>query len=564
MKPTAAANSIPPSPSPLTSGHGWKRRSFLGGIVAGGAAFALPQIWVKAAETKGAQGFVFHDKDGDGRKGAGDKGLAGIMVSNGRDVVLTDESGRWELPLLDGPATSFFVVKPKGYAPPTSADLLPRHFYLHQPEGSPKQKFAGVKPSGPLPASIDFPLLETDESNKFRMLVCGDPQPRNLREVDYLARSTPAALREAGGLLGITLGDVAFDNLTLYPAINKVFASTGMPWRHVLGNHDLNVDSADDVFARETFRSTYGPTYYSFDQGEVHFVVLDNVRWKIADPKTGKPQGGYSGGLGERQLQWLKADLAHVAKERLVVLFMHIPLRGEGGDASWSATADRKELYKLLVGRPNTLSFAAHRHYHRHDFIGAEDGWTGAEAHHHLVVGTLCGSWFQGVPDAFGVPHATMSDGTPRGFLAADFDGNTCKMDGFHVIGAPSGQQMHIALSSDEPAAKDADGMAFHVNYYNGSERSTLRYRIGAQQEWLELKRVLEPDPHYFELLAREGEGELAAPFIHLGKNPDPCSHLWKGNLPVGLGAGEHVLEVMAEDGFGHSATGLRILRVKA
>lgn len=554
-----ASHSSPTVSPPLGT---WKRRSFLGGLLAGGATLGLPQVWVRAAEAKPAQGRVFHDRDRDGRMGAGDVGLAGVMVSNGRDVVLTDEKGRWQLPVLDdAPATSFFVVKPRGFAPPLNGDLLPQHYYLHQPDGSPKQKFPGVKPTGPLPASIDFPLLASDEPDKFRMLVCGDPQPRDLREVDYLARSAPAALREANGVLGVTLGDVAFDNLSIYPVVNKVFASTGIPWRHVLGNHDINHDSPDDVFASETFRSIYGPTYYSFDHGLVHFVVLDNVRWKSADPATGKPRSGYAGGLGERQLQWLKADLQHVPKDRLVVLFMHIPLRGEGADTTWSATADRRELYKLLADRPHTLSFAAHRHYHRHDFIGAEDGWQGAEPHHHLVMATLCGSWFQGAPDSFGVPHATMTDGTPRGFIAADFDGATCKIDGYHAIGAPAGRQMHIFLPSDEPSATEAAAMPFHVNFYNGHERSKVRARVGGTQ-WMELKRVIEPDPHYLRLLA--SEGPLPAPFIRLAKDPDTCSHLWKGALPEALPAGEHVLEVLAEDGFGHTASDLRIIRVKA
>lgn len=547
-------------PSPLQPA-GWKRRSFLGGIVAGGAALGFPQVWLRAAEEKPAQGTVFHDIDGDGRKGSKDPGIPGIAVSNGRDVVLTDEAGRWQLPVLGGGATGFFVVKPRGFAVPVGADQLPRHYYLHQPDGSPKQKFAGVAPSGPLPASIDFPLVAADESAKFRMLICGDPQPRNLREVDYLARSTPAALREANGVLGITLGDVAFDNLSVYPALNRVFASTGIPWRHVLGNHDLNADATEDRYASETFRSTYGPTYYSFDHGEVHFVVLDNVRWKIADPQTGKPTRGYTGGLGERQLQWLRADLGHVAKDRLVVLFMHIPLRGEGADASWNSTHDRRELYKLLEGRRNCMSFAAHRHYHRHDFIGAEDGWAGAEAHHHLVMGTLCGSWFQGRPDSFGVPHGTMGDGTPRGFIAADFDGNTCKIDGYHVIGAASGRQMHITLPSDEPAVAEASGMPFHVNYYNGSERSKVRARLAGGGDWQVLERVVEPDPHYVALVKEEGK--LNDPFRGLREDPDACSHLWRGKLPAGVGAGEHVLEVLAEDGFGHTANDLRILRVK-
>ncbi len=528
------------------------RRKFIGGMLAGGAYLAMPQIWVKAASGDFAKGVVFHDKDGDGRKGTGDTGVEGVMVSNGRDVVLTDEKGRWQLPLLGDGATDFFVVKPAGWALPTSPDLLPQHYYIHQPEGSPGQRYAGLKPTGPLPESIDFPLIADEETDSFRMLICGDPQPRNQREVDYIAQSTPSVLREANGHLGITLGDVAFDDLRIYPSLNRVLASTGIPWRHVLGNHDLNFDSEGDAFANETFRSVYGPTYYSFDRGKVHFVVLNNVRW------SGER---YRGELGERQRQWLEADLAHVPGDHLVVLFLHIPLRAESGEPWWGSTSDRKELFQILRNHPHTISFAAHRHYHRHDFI-QEDGWVHPEPHHHLVVGTLCGAWFRGKPNAFGVPHATMGDGTPRGFIAADFDGNKCNIDGYHVIGAPGGKQMHIYLPSYEFSVQDAGGMPYHVNFYNGSERSTVKARIGKGDEWRELERVVEPDPYYVALV--EAEGEIDSPWRTMRSNPDRCSHLWKGVLPEGLGEGEHIIEVLAEDGFGHTARQMRIIRLSA
>jgi len=554
--------------APISEGHsevlfrgGWKRRKFLGSLAAGGAFAGMPNLWVKAAEAGNASGFVFHDQDGDGRRGVGDKGIGGVMVSNGRDVVLTDENGKWQLPLLEGKSTDFFVVKPGGWTVPTSPDLLPLHYYIHQPEGSPEQRYAGFKPTGALPESIDFPLIENEESDAFRMLICGDPQPRDQREVDYIAQSTPAALRDAKGDLGLTLGDVAFDNLTIYSSLNKVFASTGIPWRHVLGNHDLNFDSKDDTFANETFRSVYGPTYYSFDHGKVHFVVLNNIRWLGPDPDEGRERGRYHGELGEQQRQWLEADLANVPKDHLVVLFLHIPLRAESGDPYWGSTSDRKELFQLLKNHPHTISFSAHRHYHRHDFI-MEEGWAHPEPHHHLSVGALCGAWFRGAPDVFDVPHGIMGDGTPRGFIAADFDGNVCKIDGYRVIGAPASKQMHIYLPSYEIAAAAAGGMPFHVNFYNGSERSKLKARLSSGDQWRELERVVEPDPLYVNLV--EQEGDLDSPWRTMRSNPDACSHLWKGALPEGLDAGAHVIEVVAEDGFGHSAHQSRIIRIKA
>src|SRR5437762_13131564 len=79
------------------------------------------------------------------------------MVSNGRDVVLTDADGRWRLPVADG--DSVFVIKPPYWTTPVGIGGVPLFSYLHRPQGSPRDisyRHAGVAPTGALPAGIDF------------------------------------------------------------------------------------------------------------------------------------------------------------------------------------------------------------------------------------------------------------------------------------------------------------------------------------------------------------------------------------------------------------------------
>jgi hypothetical protein len=44
------------------------------------------------------KGIVFQDLNKNGRLDPGEPGVAGVSVSNGKEVVRTRESGRWELP----------------------------------------------------------------------------------------------------------------------------------------------------------------------------------------------------------------------------------------------------------------------------------------------------------------------------------------------------------------------------------------------------------------------------------------------------------------------------------
>ena len=148
-------------------GDGVTRRDVLIGA-AGGLALAAVEPRRAQAQTSAAgqvSGIVFEDRDGSGAAGAANPALAGVIVSNGRDIVVTGPDGRYTLPLPD--EATIFVIKPAGFMPPVEAlTNLPRFYRHHQPKGSPAEldlTFEGLKPTGPLPASVDFPLRRQDE-----------------------------------------------------------------------------------------------------------------------------------------------------------------------------------------------------------------------------------------------------------------------------------------------------------------------------------------------------------------------------------------------------------------
>jgi hypothetical protein len=90
---------------------------------------------------------VFHDRDGDGVRSAGEPGIAGVAVADGREVARTDEAGRYRLPVDDD--TILFVIKPSGWRTPAAiaCELL-----LHPQAGGipPGLHYPGVAPTRPL------------------------------------------------------------------------------------------------------------------------------------------------------------------------------------------------------------------------------------------------------------------------------------------------------------------------------------------------------------------------------------------------------------------------------
>ena len=223
-----------------------------------------------------ATGTVFLDTNGNQMKDDNEKGLSGVRVSNGQDIVETDANGQYSLTVSDD--TILFVIKPRGLMTPVDENRLPKFYYIHKPHGSPDGlKYAGVAPTGPLPASIDFPLIEQAEADTFKILVFGDTQPYNMQEIEWLAHDVIEEVIGTDAVFGVSLGDLVGDDLNLFHPLNGVMATVGIPWYNVYGNHDMNFLATDDRYADETFERVYGPACYSYDWGPVHFINIDNV-----------------------------------------------------------------------------------------------------------------------------------------------------------------------------------------------------------------------------------------------------------------------------------------------
>jgi len=506
-----------------------------------------------AERTRMATGVVYHDANGNGNYDAAEQPLAGIRVSNGRDIVTTGPDGRYEIGV--SPDTILFVLKPRGWRTPLNEQNLPRFFYVHKPGGSPPLRYGGVAPTGPLPASVDFPLYPQDEPNKFKALLFGDPQPKDQKEVDFIAHTVVETLIGTDASFGVTLGDIVNDDLSLFEPQARAIALIGIPWYNVIGNHDLNFDARDDRHSDETFERVFGPPYYSFDYGPVHLLVLDDVRWYLND----RGEGTYRGGLGEVQMEFIRNDLAGIPADQPVVLMMHIPLVD---------VEDRQELYRLIEQRPVCLSIAAHTHVHEHRFISREDGWQGPEPHHHVINVTVCGSWWQGVPGPLGIPYATMADGAPRGYSILSFDGSDYRID-FRAAGLPTEHQMNIYAPESVPHTALAETEIL-VNVFNGSARTRVEMRCGQQESWQRLEHVAVEDPAFRKIYDTEkalrsrleAEGSSAAALGKPLTSPKLSTHIWRGQLPEGLAPGTHLIQVRATDMHGRVSFGKRVLRV--
>ena len=205
-------------------------------VAAGASALALSGGAGLTQEPATASGVVFHDRSGSGLRRTGDPGVGGVMVSNGRDVVLTDADGRWRLPVSDG--DSVFVIKPPHWSLPTGKDGLPRfsHLYRSRTGAQPDRR------SDASPATIDFPLARREEDARFEALLLADTQPENDAELAYLRDDIIAPTLGSGAAFAINHGDIVFDDPALYPRylqtagrVGRDLASLSRQSRHQLG-----------------------------------------------------------------------------------------------------------------------------------------------------------------------------------------------------------------------------------------------------------------------------------------------------------------------------------------
>ena len=536
------------------------RRQVVAG--AGTLAAGLTTFAATVAAQPKAQGIVFHDRSGSGRRQPGDPGIAHVLVSNGVDVVRTDYEGRWQLPVH--PGNELFVIKPPGWSVPQGRLGL---MNFSQCVSAPS--IEAVSRTNPR-QSIDFALRPTDEKDAFDVALVADTQPQSDLELDYLRDSTLAAIAQTGAAFAINHGDVVFDDATLYPRYLQLTAATGMPWHHCPGNHDMNRTNtvADDCF--ETWRAVFGPTSYAFQYGRATFIMLNNVE-RLQPGRSTASGYDYRGAIGDRQMQFIRNLLAHVPFDDLVVVSMHIPLLGfEDPSDPAGRTADHHALMRLLSGRPHTVSFAGHTHTTEHHYLGASHGFDGPGLHHHHVLTTACGSWWSGPIDHQGQPLASNRDGSPKGFHILSVNSNryTTRLVPVGHSGHP---QMRISLAGQQGAellgttARNSRSIslpvgslgraAVVVNVFDGGPHTKVNFSVHSSDgddvvgaaSALPMQRVMDQDPYTVTHYALY-KSELK-PWVE----PTRSSHIWRATLPSNLAPGVYRICATARDEYNRS-----------
>ncbi len=240
-------------------------------------------------------------------------------------------------------------------------------------------------------------------------------------------------------------------------------AFAGVPFFQLIGNHDLD-EAAGAVRDSRKFEAAFGPTYYSFNHGAVHYVVLDNVFW-IGN--------GYVGYLDDPQLDWLAADLKAVEGGSKVVVFAHIPFastitdRLPGFKRNQSRVANRDRLYELLEPYSAHL-LTAHTHENEHILH--------AGCHEH-VLATACGAWWTG---------PVCWDGTPKGYHVYEVRGEQLSWR-FKASGLAADKQLRLYRPGSEPQNPDeiiANVWNWHPSwqvywYEDGERRGEMSRRRG-------------------------------------------------------------------------------------
>ncbi len=311
------------------------------------------------------------------------KGIANAVVSDGFSVVKTDTNGKYIINTNDK-AQFIFLSTPPGYD--------------FKVEGNIARQYESLGARN----EYNFKLKKLNKNdNNHRFIIWADPQVKNKKDVaQMMETSVPDVqelVREMGAnelVHGICVGDIVWDNLPLYEDYNVAVAKMGIPFFQALGNHDMDYRMGGDETSDKTFKEYFGPTYYSFNRGKAHYIVLDDVRY------LGKERE-YDGYISEEQLAWMEKDLAFVPKDHLVIVNLHIPVH--------NAVKNNADFYKILEGFNNVHVMSGHTHYNKNVIQN------GVFEHNH---GTVCGAWWTG---------AICGDGAPRGYGVYEVRGTELK-----------------------------------------------------------------------------------------------------------------------------------------
>ncbi|NUL48269.1 phosphoesterase [Cellulosimicrobium funkei] len=559
------------TPNAADAGAAWDETAFRGSVDVVDGADETPEV---------LEGVVFDDLNQNSQQDGDEPGIADVSVSNGRDIVTTDEDGAYELPAFDN--MTAFVTQPAGYQVPVDDENVAQFHYHHLPEGSPELKYGGLEPTGALPAAVNFPLAQDEDAaaSTQECLVGGDVQTYTEEEIEYARAGAFADLAARSGYENcgaLFVGDVAGDDLSLYPGIRTLTEMINGPARFLPGNHDIDFDATEQEHAFDSYRAGLGPEYYSYDVGDAHFVALNNVEYPFSGDTT------YNGAIDEEQMEWLRQDIANTPEDKLVVIAAHIPLLGFADQNGTQHQTDQvKEIHELLEGR-EAISLAGHVHaienMREGDSLASWKELFDVDElpFPHLTVGAISGDWYSGEMLDGGYPTALQRDGAYPGVLTMDLEGNQVS-ERFTRTGDDGTDQMALGLNTpayrdwfeenidaedaapefEDPLTVGQDELAdtwLTTNFFMGATGSTVEVSVdGGKAQAAERTQPMEGEEQYSGAEYSDPTA-VQEQLVHGGSVADRTSHLWRLPVPEDLEAGEHTAEVTATDVHGNVST---------
>ncbi|MCC8037007.1 MAG: calcineurin-like phosphoesterase family protein [Bacteroidales bacterium] len=467
--------------------------------------------------------------------------VAGVMVSDGYAVATTGSDGRYALRSNKRMGYVFYTL-PAGYEPETEENGWQVKIYslLESDDTS-------------VAETHDFRLTKVDNDDHI-MLVGADSHLAN-RNSDlsqfkkgFVKRVKAFAKANTDTKVYSTiLGDLTWDQYWTsksygLPEFVETMTSDGYPLMlfPVIGNHDNDpsIEPGNDTDHRASgkFREYISPTYYSFNLGKIHYVVLDDIVYTntaVAGTDYGEGIAGsrdYGQYYTNEQLEWLRQDLAAVTDLNTpIVVMAHIQNWALSTDGTFrvsaaltSSTSDA--LAKLLAPYAEAHILTGHTHYNYH---AHPDKWPNL---HENNVAAICATWWW---TGKLTDRHICKDGSPGGFATYTASGRDLSWK-YHSIEDDTDPQMRVYdMNTVKEAYKsDADVLALMAAYPSRVNYATIgdnliyvnvfNYDIDWTVEILEgdtpltVKRIVNEDPLHtlaYDVARYKAAGTLTSSF---------------------------------------------------
>lgn len=280
------------------------------------------------------KGRVFIDSNRNNKYDPGEKSVKNVSVSDGFNVVQTTEDGTY---LLAGhPREKFlFITTPSGYKT--------NNLHYRRIESDKSVYDFGINPySGNIQKDGAHRFVHISDT-EIGGIDGNEAWVNNLR--DYAANEKAAFI--------IHTGDICYEQgLNSHIKLMNT-DNMNVPTFYCIGNHDLVKGKSGE----EVFEKNYGPVFYSFDVGNVHYIVT---------PMLG---GDYRPGYSKKDVyDWLKNDLKFVSKNKAIMVFNHDII-------------DNTNSFKYSLNKNESIDLTAHNlkawiygHWHINHILDHQNG----------------------------------------------------------------------------------------------------------------------------------------------------------------------------------------------